>query len=371
MRPFGSALMLIMDFDETLVDKDSSEWVAEQLGAAPLFHHLRSGRGMPWHQAMNAVLRTLHSQGTTIARIRHALSCLPLPSETVAALKAAHSLGCELHILSDANTFFIESVLALHGLDSLFRHIHSNPAWVDATGCLCYTNFHGATLPPHNCPFCPPNMCKGSILDTIRAAAYDPGALRIIYVGDGSGDLCPSLRLNGGDYVLPRQEYPLSLLLEEHQVKASVHPWDSLAATLQESLLEIFKCSDLDMAFNLNGPHASSSGVSSVSDEMDGDTFCKGSTVASASRFRTKLHDANSSLWRGPFRNCSFTRPPGAGQILHKNVAATRTRTPCVWKSSKGWFSRVQATASPMPLASGHTSQPCRVSCLVYFSGTY
>ncbi|KAI5064384.1 hypothetical protein GOP47_0021054 [Adiantum capillus-veneris] len=262
---------------------------------------------------MNVVLQTLHSRGVSIAQIRQAVSSLPLPPETVSALKVAHALGCELYIVSDANTFFIEVKLAHHGLDALFTQIHSNPAWIDAAGCLHYDDFHGHALPPHTCPLCPPNMCKGIILKSIQEAAAESATLQVIYAGDGAGDLCPTLWLNEGDHVLPRQGYPLSKLLFQHQVKARVHPWTTLADTLLDCVVS----SDYDMQHNLN--HVSSSLVLSAAAPAGKWRVLKGSAVTDAC-VRSMICCSESeknpmSQWRRALVNCQSCSPTGSFRI--------------------------------------------------------
>ena len=53
---------------------------------------------------------------------------------------------------------------------------------------------------------------------------------RIIYIGDGSGDLCPCLRLNNQDIILARENYPLYKKLHDPLIKpyvlAKVVPWN-------------------------------------------------------------------------------------------------------------------------------------------------
>ena len=53
------------------------------------------------------------------------------------------------------------------------------------------------------------------------------GKRKFIYLGDGKGDYCPSLKLGDGDYVMPRKNYPLWDLICENRllVKAEIHEW--------------------------------------------------------------------------------------------------------------------------------------------------
>ena len=50
---------------------------------------------------------------------------------------------------------------------------------------------------------------------------------KFIYLGDGSGDYCPSLKLGEGDFLMPRKNFPLWDLVSQnpHVVKAEIHEW--------------------------------------------------------------------------------------------------------------------------------------------------
>lgn len=107
----------------------------------------------------------LHSQGKTIDEIVGSIRTAPVSHHVVAAIKTAQALGCELRILSDANAFFIDTVLAHHGLAGYFSEISTNPANVDAGGRLRITphhDFRHGSCSSHGCALatCPPNMCK-------------------------------------------------------------------------------------------------------------------------------------------------------------------------------------------------------------------
>jgi len=67
----------------------------------------------------------------------------------------------EMIIVSDANTFFIETVLKHHGLHKAFNEIFTNPAQFDQNGLLLIQNY-----PKRNncCSQCSSNMCKSAIV---------------------------------------------------------------------------------------------------------------------------------------------------------------------------------------------------------------
>lgn len=54
---------------------------------------------------------------------------------------------------------------------------------------------------------------------------------RIVYIGDGSGDLCPCMRLNEHDIILAREGYPLLKNLNDPKIQpyiyAKVVPWNN------------------------------------------------------------------------------------------------------------------------------------------------
>lgn len=67
---------------------------------------------------------------------------------------------CELRIVSDANMFFIETILKHLGLKDYFSEINTNPGFVDEQERLRISPYHDFTQSSHCCSLCPPNMCK-------------------------------------------------------------------------------------------------------------------------------------------------------------------------------------------------------------------
>ncbi|CAN6237601.1 unnamed protein product, partial [Urochloa humidicola] len=150
----------------------------------------------------------------------------PRRAAVAAAVKSARARGCDLRVLSDANAFFVDTVLAHHGLAAFFSGTDTNPASLDAAGRLRIGPYHDFSSPAagHGCrlPSCPPNMCKGKVMERIlreeeeAAAAAAAGRRRrraVVYLGDGKGDYCPSMKLGEGDYVMPRAGYPVCDLI--------------------------------------------------------------------------------------------------------------------------------------------------------------
>lgn len=68
---------------------------------------------------------------------------------------------------------------------------------------------------------------QGKIIERIQSTFTTEEKKTIIYLGDGAGDFCPSLKLAEVDYMMPRKDFPVwSLICENrHLVKSKVHEW--------------------------------------------------------------------------------------------------------------------------------------------------
>jgi len=85
-------------------------------------------------------------------------------------------------------------------------------------------------------------MCKGHILDEHcqkSGVKYDV----VAYIGDGTNDFCPAVRLRETDIVFPRRRFSLDKLInEDHsKVAAMVRCWDTgfdIMSALKEVLGE-------------------------------------------------------------------------------------------------------------------------------------
>lgn len=67
------------------------------------------------------------------------------------------------------------------------------------------------------------------MIERILASTSKTGKKRFIYLGDGRGDFCPSLKLGEGDHVMPRKDFPLwdRICDNPSLVKAKVHEWSN------------------------------------------------------------------------------------------------------------------------------------------------
>ncbi|KAF9614027.1 hypothetical protein IFM89_014827 [Coptis chinensis] len=222
-----AGIVVVFDFDKTIIDFDSDNWVVDELGATDLFNELLPT--MPWNTLMDRMMKELHSLGRTIEEIAEVLKRVPLYPKIISAIKSAHVLGCDLRIVSDANHFFIETILKHHGLIDCFSEINTNPCFVDEEGRLRIIPYHNFNTSSLGCELCPPNMCKGLVIERIKASVFANRKKRFIYLGDGKNDFCPSTKLREVDYVMPRKDYPVWELICSNPllIKAQIHEWSN------------------------------------------------------------------------------------------------------------------------------------------------
>ncbi|KAI3724813.1 hypothetical protein L1987_64580 [Smallanthus sonchifolius] len=216
-------MITVWDFDRTIVNDICDRWVVLDTGLTKLFTELR--KTMPWNSLMDRMFEELHSKGKTIDAFKNRLNSFTLDPHIISAIRSVHDLGCDLKVLSDANQFFIETILKNNGVYDCFSEIITNPTVVNEEGRLRLFPYHGSNLPPHDCKFCPPNMCKGIVIDEIQDRDMKKRAM--IYIGDGRDDLCPVLKLREGDHVMPKKNLPLYHLLSKATipVKPKIHEW--------------------------------------------------------------------------------------------------------------------------------------------------
>lgn len=279
MEGGGENIVVVFDFDKTIVDVDTDNWVIDNLGFTDLFNKLLPT--MPWNSVMDRMMREMQEAGVTIKDIIEVLQRVPYHPRVISAIKAAHAAGCDLKILSDANRFFIETILKHLELQSYFSEIETNPGYVedddDDQGVRVRIKpHHDFNKAPHGCNgVCPPNMCKGFVMKRLLSQEHEK---TFIYLGDGTGDYCPSLKLRSNDITMPRKNFPLWDLINVSNpdtMKAQVHEWID-GGDMEKVLTGLIKRNSLTHGvLSQNNRSASSSSFSSstcsiISEEDEG-----------------------------------------------------------------------------------------------------
>ncbi|XP_022595275.1 phosphoethanolamine/phosphocholine phosphatase isoform X2 [Seriola dumerili] len=227
--------LIFFDFDETIVDETSDDMVVQAAPGQHLPEWLKDtyqpGR---YNEYMQRVLAYLAEQGVTESDIRSIIEKIPATPGMLTLfqfLRTRPPKDFEVVLVSDANTFFIESWLRRTGARQLFHRIFANPATFNKDGRLVMKPFHS-----HDCQRCPDNMCKQVIVrDYVARRTQERGRpyQRVFYVGDGANDFCPALSLGPRDVAFPRRDFPMHrLITETHEAmpgefKAVTVPWVS------------------------------------------------------------------------------------------------------------------------------------------------
>ena len=229
--------LVVWDFDWSLVNENSDTYLIERLDSSSrrimkMVDQRESSMG--WTELMDAAVGELHAEGRTPEALKEALATIPILDGAKAAVAAAAAVEAptQQRILSDANTVYIETILERRGFASgTFAAVVTNAgAFDEATGRL-HIRPHQPAGRSHGCKLCPPNLCKGKVLDAWLATEVAPE--RIIYVGDGGGDYCPATRLRPEDVLLARRSPHDGLLRrcrrDPSAVRAQVVEWDEAA----------------------------------------------------------------------------------------------------------------------------------------------
>ncbi|KAL9156076.1 hypothetical protein ABFS82_09G048700 [Erythranthe guttata] len=71
-----AGIMVILDFDKTIIEVDSDNWVVDEFGATDLFDELLPT--MPWNSLMERMMKEMHANGKTIEEIKDVLKRVPM-----------------------------------------------------------------------------------------------------------------------------------------------------------------------------------------------------------------------------------------------------------------------------------------------------
>ncbi|KAF3617226.1 Inorganic pyrophosphatase 1, partial [Capsicum annuum] len=232
-------IVVVFDFNKTIIDLDSDNWVVDEFVATDLFNQLVPT--MLWNTVMDTMIKEIHVRGKTIHDTEEVMKRAHVISGVVPTIKVAHVLGCDLRIVQNANLFFVETILKHSEIKDCFSKINTNPSYIDDEGKLRIRPYHNFD---HKCNNpCPPNVCKVLVIERMQASlALEGNKKRMIYLGDRAGNFFPNLMLKEQDFVMPRKDFSVwKLMNENHQlIKAEIHEWTD-GEEFEHILLHIIK----------------------------------------------------------------------------------------------------------------------------------
>lgn len=246
LRNLTQRELIVFDFDETLVDCNSDTWIHQLVPSKQLPENIEYRPGQDYFKHVQSVLSYLYTLNVREQDYYNCLSTMPSVPGMIESLIA--TLGKEpdkydMIILSDSNSFFINTYLKAKSLENLFSTVLTNLARFNEDGQLIIDEYH---VQDH-CSLSARNLCKGEALKNYigkRMLDHNTVYTCINYVGDGENDFCPSTKLGVRDRIFPREGYSLDRLCSKLKfnnginlstdananlptVKASVIPWST------------------------------------------------------------------------------------------------------------------------------------------------
>lgn len=245
--------------DKTLTDCDAGEAVVEQLAPELLPMLIGLDPRQSYVPITNTILSEIQRRGVSRDQLLTTLQQLgaEIPLATTEMLRMMHGAGIDVRILSDANSVFINHMLAGAKASGYVSDVVTNPAGFErvdqgssaeaasSSAALQRLAGHrlvvaphfrgsepGVVLPAcgagacgaacesdhshcgHGCARCPGNLCKGLEVQRLQ---HSNRYAHIIYCGDGANDVCAALALGANDVLLARAGHPLAAYVAEAQ----------------------------------------------------------------------------------------------------------------------------------------------------------
>ncbi|EIE82899.1 hypothetical protein G6F46_000709 [Rhizopus delemar] len=222
-------MSILKDILRSLIEQDSDYWTIYNLSPELWLEVKRNENSMQWTDLMDYALCKLQDNGVAINDIAQNLKTIPFSQEMRNVLMDLKSKEIPVILLSDANTFYIETILTAYDVRDCVTQVITNPAYIDEKGRLRVQRYILASDPQHNCTNpCSVNICKGKELDMLLKK-YGP-LEKVAYIGDGKNDFCPATRLRYTDMLFMRQEKGLERFFndepeEKKRIKSSFVYW--------------------------------------------------------------------------------------------------------------------------------------------------
>lgn len=229
------------DFDHTIINENSDIYINKILTKNDNISFKKykypEEVEMPecWTDRMSRVFEYMHSNfNIKSLDFIECLKEIKIDESMKSLINGLKSNGYELIIISDANTFFIETILNENGLEGLFNKIYTNPGHFDESEKLIvkkYSEIYNGKAYECETKICSANICKGSVLEAHIKALDSMTKRHIVYVGDGTNDYCPGLYLNENDSYFIRNNHSLSKLFSRNKelcdkLKTTVNYWN-------------------------------------------------------------------------------------------------------------------------------------------------
>lgn len=198
--------LAVFDFDHTIINGNSDLEIMrllEQKNIPQRVKELHKSDG--WTVFMQAIFELLDKHGVKEDAIKDLITNLPAVPGMPELIKTLNEkFNCDIIIISDSNSYFIDSWIDANNLKDNILKTFTNPAHFE-NHLLKIKMYHLQ----NSCKLSTKNLCKGQIMEDFvqdqlkNGSSYD----RVLYFGDGLNDFCPILRLKENDLACVRKNY--------------------------------------------------------------------------------------------------------------------------------------------------------------------
>jgi len=241
-------ILVLWDFDNSMINENVDYWIPGTLWTKDfsIMREMRKNarpftKEKTFSTLMGSIFEELFKQGVTDKDYQELMKKTPVFKENLEVIRNLHILGIEQKIVSDANSYFIETFLEIHDIRKCFSEIRTHPAKIDEFGKLVVTEWTDTHPLGERCKYfgyCGHQMCKAEVVNGIPR----PENARIIYIGDGSGDFCGVRVLKACDFAFVREGFSLEKDINENEgaITCQIRTWKD-GKTLKKQFQEICK----------------------------------------------------------------------------------------------------------------------------------
>ena len=221
-------ILLIFDFDETIVDQDSIYEQAKMTLSDEDYKKIIKIDEFDYYDAFNYFFKKEKEKGLNLENINknlEKLSLSPKMPELFDYIRQNKS-KYDLLLLSGDIDYVIKYILKYHNFLDLFTHIICNKAEIQE-GNSDKIIYVPRNQFPHNCSLCIESQCKGLELEKfLKNKKYK----KIFFVCDGGNDYCPAKKImKNGDIVFPRYGHRFLERIKNgnlrNDLKCEITPW--------------------------------------------------------------------------------------------------------------------------------------------------
>lgn len=221
-------ILLIFDFDETIMDKDSIYEMARMTLSDEEYKKVMEIDNYDYYDAFNYFFKKEKEIGLSLADMHSNLEKLALSPKIKELFDyiRENKSKYDLLILSGDINYDIKYILKHHNFLDLFKDIIANREEIQDENAeqLIYVPRDQF---PHSCDLCISSQCKGLELEKyLKDKKYD----KILFICDGGNDFCPAKNVLGKrDIVFPREGHRFLKRIEiedlKNDLKCEIVPW--------------------------------------------------------------------------------------------------------------------------------------------------